>query len=200
MSAQQSSAESFWGRVEKTADCWLWKGSMSPRGYGRCNVYAVPHLRQAHRVAWVLSGRSLSPGLALHHRCHNRACVNPAHLEAMTLREHGRMHGLGHGRPPGIAAKEVSNMSASDIDPRRRAVELVAQIQRERRTPDGRRLTDAAVAELLGVSQSAWTSTRTGKRQPGTRMMRGMIAAFPETIPLLMSFFLAASNKDSLAL
>jgi transcriptional regulator with XRE-family HTH domain len=91
--------------------------------------------------------------------------------------------------------KEVILMIEAAPDQRREAVEVVARIQRERRTPDGKRLTDAVVAERIGVTQTAWTLARNGKRQPGHRMMRGMMAEFPETIPLLMSFFLPGGKQ-----
>lgn len=42
----------------------------------------------AHRLAWLLTyGELPSPPLVLDHLCRNRACINVAHLEPVTVRE-----------------------------------------------------------------------------------------------------------------
>lgn len=78
----------FWKHVDKNGPlwegtpCWIWTGRVS-RGYG---YYGKGY--RAHRVAWELSGRDLpKPPLMLDHRCRNRACVNPDHLQPATNRE-----------------------------------------------------------------------------------------------------------------
>ncbi|ATN90244.1 HNH endonuclease [Gordonia phage Lennon] len=73
---------SFWSRVDRSGDCWLWLGYVRPDGYGQC--YTRDGNRLAHRVAYVLDGRDLDPALTLDHLCRRRACVNPQHLEQVT--------------------------------------------------------------------------------------------------------------------
>jgi hypothetical protein len=78
---------SFWARVEKRADgCWIWTGTVAPNGYGRVTLGGKPE--SAHRVAWTLVVGPVPAGRVLHHRCHVPLCVNPAHLEPLTQREH----------------------------------------------------------------------------------------------------------------
>lgn len=73
--------ERFFARVEKTKDCWLWRGSKT-RGYGHISVDGVNH--RAHRIAWMLLRGEIPHGLVLDHICRVRHCVNPDHLELVT--------------------------------------------------------------------------------------------------------------------
>jgi hypothetical protein len=80
--------ERFWPKVEKTETCWLWRGARDPSGYGRFNRgVRGESIALAHRVAYELERGPIPEGLPLDHLCRNPSCVNPAHLEAVPMRE-----------------------------------------------------------------------------------------------------------------
>lgn len=78
-------ADRFWGRVDKSGDCWLWTGARNSNGYGNSANPNPGGSRMAHRIAWELTYGPIphSPGAhgtcVLHH-CDNPPCVRPDHL------------------------------------------------------------------------------------------------------------------------
>jgi hypothetical protein len=87
-------------RTRKTSTCWLWTGNVCPTtGYGRLG-YMGEKLR-AHRVAYELAHGPIPEGLVIDHLCRVTVCVNPAHLEAVTIREN-TLRGIS---PPARRAK-----------------------------------------------------------------------------------------------
>ena len=77
----------FTSKVEKTDGCWLWRSVIST-GYGRFWVGGRGgRYVQAHRLSYEDANGPIPEGLTLDHLCRNRACVNPDHLEPVTMRE-----------------------------------------------------------------------------------------------------------------
>ena len=71
--------------------CIEWIGGLNGVGYGQFYVGKTVNPRTgkgyAHRWSYEYHVGPIPEGLHLDHLCRNRACVNPDHLEPVTLRE-----------------------------------------------------------------------------------------------------------------
>jgi hypothetical protein len=80
--------ERFITKVEKTETCWLWLAAKNPKGYGSFDT------TYAHRWSYEYYKRPIPVGWQIDHLCKVTSCVNPDHLEAVTLEENlRRQHG-----------------------------------------------------------------------------------------------------------
>lgn len=81
--------------------CIPWPGTIDAKGYGRQKVNRVPKL--AHRLAYEAAMGPIPAVFVIDHRCHSedescpggsvcphRRCVNPDHLEIVTVAENNR--------------------------------------------------------------------------------------------------------------
>jgi hypothetical protein len=67
--------------------CWIWQLSVHAHGYGRVNRDGHAY---AHRWYYERAKGPIPDGAHVHHTCHNRLCVNPDHLEALSAGDHQR--------------------------------------------------------------------------------------------------------------
>lgn len=81
--------------------CWIWTGSIGLNGYGKVSRGRSMTSLLAHRVVYTMHRGPIPEGKILDHLCRNRGCVNPAHLEPVTIAiNNARGYGASgiHGR------------------------------------------------------------------------------------------------------
>lgn len=90
----------FWSRVNITGllDCWLWKGTCMPFGYGLTKGLDG-RTTVAHRISWEITKGAIPQGMFVLHICDIPQCVSPNHLYIGTQKdnirdaiERGRFH------------------------------------------------------------------------------------------------------------
>ncbi len=69
--------------------CWEWTGCRQPNGYGQFRIDGRRGAKKSspHRFAYEHYIGPIPEGYEVDHQCKNRACCNPAHLEAVTVQE-----------------------------------------------------------------------------------------------------------------
>jgi len=82
--------ERYWSKVKKSESCWIWQGTLmslksNKYPYGRFFINGVTDY--AHRISVKLSGREIPLGMHVDHLCRVHSCVNPDHLEVVTVKE-----------------------------------------------------------------------------------------------------------------
>lgn len=94
---------SFLAKTRETS-CLVWIGSTNSKGYGIVNVgNGVRAL--AHRVAYEAEYGPIPDGMVLDHLCRVRNCVNPMHLEVVTIAENNRRgRSLSALKPGGVCS------------------------------------------------------------------------------------------------
>lgn len=89
------------------SDCWFWLGNCDADGYGRITMRlkgdkdkGIPgrHVkRRAHRVSYEVFVGPIPLGLDVDHKCENRWCIAPDHLEPCeVVRNRGEFVRYGH--------------------------------------------------------------------------------------------------------
>jgi hypothetical protein len=90
----KSKIKSFWSNVEVGApdECWLYKNKPNNSGYGTIHIGSrTDNTRKVigvHRFSYMVANNCKIPdGLQINHKCYTRLCVNPNHLEVVTVSE-----------------------------------------------------------------------------------------------------------------
>jgi len=65
-------------KIDKSGDCWIWKGGLSDYGFG---VFGFGgKTKYPHRIMWEKANGMSARGFVLKHTCGNNACCNHKHL------------------------------------------------------------------------------------------------------------------------
>lgn len=76
-------------KIIVTEGCWLWDGW---HALGYADVWWESRPQRVHRVVYSLVVAPIPDGVHAHHLCHNKGCVNPAHIEPIAAADHTRLH------------------------------------------------------------------------------------------------------------
>lgn len=85
----------FIDRISKVeSGCWEWTGHIRDSGYGE--FFIKGKRIRAHRYSYELFRNKIPFGKVIDHLCRNRKCVNPDHLEVVTMYQNStRGEGVG---------------------------------------------------------------------------------------------------------
>jgi|SRR3990172_10485598 len=139
----------FWGKAQKTDQCWLWTGATKTEinlNYGQ--FYFKGKRLAAHRLAWELTFGRIPSSLCVLHSCDNPICVNPTHLFLGTREDnvadrHKKARDSRGARHSSACIKKKSNVKLLDSD-----------ILEIRRLCASRGLTHKEIADQFGIHKS----------------------------------------------
>lgn len=102
--ARPTKEEMFWAKVDKDGPngCWLWTAAKTGPGYGSFRAIGNSHI-SAHRWSYINTHGSIPDGMTIDHLCRRPSCVNPTHLDVVTLRENV----LRGDCPPAVNARRT---------------------------------------------------------------------------------------------
>ncbi len=80
--------ERFFMNVDKQpGGCWLWTAGTSQKYGYFFHPGSPPYRGYAHRFSYQYHKGAITDGKQIDHLCRNKLCVNPDHLEVVTIRE-----------------------------------------------------------------------------------------------------------------
>lgn len=153
-------ANRFWSKVDvrDEDECWEWRASRGPLGYGQFGV-ATSRPARAHRVSFALAnGVNPGDGVVMH-SCDNPPCVNPAHLSLGTHADNAtdkvakRRHSWPARSGEANGRCRLSDEQADDV---------------RRRLTEGQ--TYRSIGELYGISDGTISHIRTARKATAARM------------------------------
>ena len=79
-------------KVIEGSFCWEWQGFKSKDGYGQSFIFTKGKSKttRAHRLSYEVFREPIATGLVIDHLCRKLDCINPEHLEVVTVAENTR--------------------------------------------------------------------------------------------------------------
>ena len=142
-------------RVDDLTQCWEWTFAMT----GDVPVCGqnIAGCSSAVKTAWLLSGRKIADGHVVWRAlCHNRRCVNPAHMMTGSRPEMRRWCGQS-GREKGDPVRAAKNIAA--LAARATPVEAVREAERM----FARGEMSKTVVQSLGICKATATRIKAGR-------------------------------------
>lgn len=86
MEISEKDIKRYWRFVDIRGndECWEWLGSDNGTEYGK--FWLNNETKYAHRISYFLAYGNIEDGYQIDHLCKNRKCVNPNHLEKVTVK------------------------------------------------------------------------------------------------------------------
>lgn len=76
--------------IDPNTGCWNWNESFLSSGYGQ--IHVGKNSLRAHRIAYIQAKGDIPSNYDVHHKCENKKCINPEHLEAVKHSKHKSLH------------------------------------------------------------------------------------------------------------
>lgn len=112
----------FWRQIDKRGpdECWPWIAKATLKGYGIISTGGRSGKKLlSNRAAWLLANGDLPEDKVVRHKCHNRSCCNPAHLELGSAADNvADMWARPASVPRGNARLSEQDVAAIRSDPR----------------------------------------------------------------------------------
>ena len=135
----------FWDKVNKAGpdDCWEWQGSVGSHGYGKFTQGRKWEMT-SHRLAHTLTHGEIPKGQVVRHKCDNKRCCNPSHLELGLQKDNVRdMFQRRQGKWKQLTYEQAQHIRELAVT--------------------GPRGTGKALAEQYGISRSMVTAIKKGQ-------------------------------------